>query len=72
MAFAPEAAQLRQIGIAPVGMLPIPVDEITAPAKIEVNPNRVSHALLPVPGRIVHVMAKLGDAVVEGQPVRRC
>ena len=67
--FASDAAQLRQIGIAPVGMLPIPADEITAPAKIEANPNRVSHALLPVPGRIVHVMAKLGDAVVAGQPM---
>jgi cobalt-zinc-cadmium efflux system membrane fusion protein len=47
----------------------VPAEEITIPARIEVNPNRVSHALLPVPGRIVSVMAKLGDAVVQGQTI---
>jgi biotin carboxyl carrier protein len=67
--FAADAVQLRQIAVAPVEMVSVPSDEIAVPAKIEVNPNRVSHALLPVPGRIVGVMAKLGDAVVQGQPI---
>jgi cobalt-zinc-cadmium efflux system membrane fusion protein len=67
--FPPDSPQLRQIGVEPVRKVPVPVDEVTAPAKIEVNPNRVSHALLPVPGRIVHVVAKLGDSVVQGQPI---
>jgi cobalt-zinc-cadmium efflux system membrane fusion protein len=55
--------------IEPVRSVTVPADEITAPAKIEVNPNRVGHAMLPAPGRIVRVMVKLGDSVAQGQPV---
>lgn len=47
----------------------VPADEVTAPAKIEVNPNQVGHAVLPVPGRIMNVMTKLGDSVAKGQPL---
>lgn len=65
----PQAPELRQISIEPIRAIPIPADEISAPAKIEANPNRVSHALLPVPGRIVQVLVRLGDSVVQGQPV---
>lgn len=65
----PAAPELQQMSIEPVRAIPIPSDEVVAPAKIEANPNRVSHAVLPVPGRIVHVMVQLGDAVTEGQPV---
>ncbi len=65
----PNAPELQQMTIAVVRTLPIPSDEVVAPAKIEANPNRVSHAVLSVPGRIVHVMVKLGDSVTEGQPV---
>ncbi len=43
--------------------------EVTAPAKLEVNQNRISRVLLPVSGRIVEVLAKLGDAVRPGQPL---
>lgn len=57
------------MAIEVVRALPVPVDEVTAPARIEVNPNRVGHAVLPAPGRIVRVMVKLGDAVTRGQPV---
>jgi cobalt-zinc-cadmium efflux system membrane fusion protein len=67
--FGANAEQLRQISVQPVKSVEVPSDEITAPAKLEVNPNRVSHALLQVPGRIVKVMAKLGDSVVQGQPI---
>ena len=55
--------------IEPVRTVPVPADEVTAPARIEANPNRVGHAVLPVPGRIVKVMVKLGDSVTQGQPV---
>jgi membrane fusion protein, heavy metal efflux system len=67
--FSADAVQLRQIAVEQVRTVSVPADEVDAPAKIEVNPNRVSHALLPVPGRIVSVMARLGDAVVQGQPI---
>ena len=55
--------------IQPVHTVPAPADEVTASAKIEANPNRVGHAAVPVPGRIVKVLVKLGDAVTQGQPV---
>ncbi len=65
----PEAPELRQMTIEAVRSVPAPADEVTATAKIEANPNRVGHAVLPAPGRIVHVMVKLGDAVTKGQPL---
>src|SRR5262249_56217701 len=33
------------------------------------DPNRSSRLLLPVAGRVVAVLAKVGDAVEQGQPV---
>ena len=65
----PNAPELRQMTIAPVNTINVPADEVTAPAKIEANPNRVGHAVLPAPGRCVRVMIKLGDYVTQGQPV---
>ena len=65
----PQAPELRQMTIEPARTVNLPVDEVTAPARIEVNPNRVGHAMLPVPGRIVKVLVKLGDSVTKGQPV---
>ena len=63
------APELNNMTIEPVRAIPMPVEQVTAPAKIEANPNRVGHAVLPVPGRIVRVMAKLGDAVKQGQAI---
>jgi cobalt-zinc-cadmium efflux system membrane fusion protein len=60
---------LEQLRVAPVGTAELPTEEIVAPGKIEENPNRVSHVVLPVPGRITKVMVKLGDAVSEEQPL---
>ena len=45
----------------------IPEEVVAAPGKVEVNPNRVSRVLMPVPGRVHRVMVGLGDAVAEGQ-----
>jgi cobalt-zinc-cadmium efflux system membrane fusion protein len=47
----------------------MPTDEVVAPGKIAINPNRTSKLLLPVAGRIVEVLAHLGDAVTQGQAV---
>lgn len=65
----PSAPELKQMEIQVVQERGVPVDEVIAPARIEVNPNRLGHAVLPAPGRIVHVLVKLGDAVTRGQPV---
>lgn len=65
----PDAPELRHMTVDTVRDAQVPSDEVSAPARIEVNPNRVGHAVVPVPGRIVHVMVKLGDAVHQGQPV---
>lgn len=64
-----DAPELHQMKIEPVKALPLPAEEVTAPARIETNPNRVGHAILPAPGRIAQVLVKLGDAVSAGQPV---
>ncbi len=64
-----DAPELKQMSIEPVKTVNVPADEIVAPAKIEVNPNQVGHAVLPVPGRVVRVMTKLGDSVKQGQPL---
>ncbi len=65
----PNSPMLAQLRIAPVETAELPTAEVVAPGKIEVNPNRVAHILLPVAGRVTGVMVKLGDAVREGQPL---
>ena len=61
--------QLDRIRVAPVSMGRFVLAEVTAPGEVEVNPNRVSHVLMPVTGRIREVLVHLGDTVTEGQPV---
>jgi cobalt-zinc-cadmium efflux system membrane fusion protein len=63
------APELSQIKIEALRTFPMPADEVTAPARIEANSNRVGHAILPAPGRIARVLVQLGDAVRAGQPV---
>jgi cobalt-zinc-cadmium efflux system membrane fusion protein len=65
----PDSPQLKQIHIAPVVMKEFPLDEVTAPGKVEANPNRISHVLAPVAGRVKSVLVVLGDQVEEGQPL---
>ena len=65
----PDAPELNGMKIEAVVIRQMPADEVVAPAKIEANPNRVGHAVVPAPGRIVKVMAKLGDSVTQGQPL---
>ena len=61
--------KLSQIRIESVKMENVPTDEVVAPGKIEVNPNRVAHVALPVAGRITTVLVKLGDFVQQGAPL---
>jgi cobalt-zinc-cadmium efflux system membrane fusion protein len=65
----PDSPQAAQLKIEPVQLREIAVDEVTAPGRIGIDPNRSSRLLLPVAGRIVAVLAKVGDAVEQGQPV---
>jgi cobalt-zinc-cadmium efflux system membrane fusion protein len=65
----PDSPQAAQLKIEAVQLREIAVDEITAPGRVGIDPNRSSRLLLPVAGRIVAVLAKVGDAVEQGQPV---
>ena len=64
-----DSPQLQQIRVAPVETANVPQDEITAPARIGIDPHRLSKVLLPVPGRIDEVLVKLGDRVERGQAI---
>jgi cobalt-zinc-cadmium efflux system membrane fusion protein len=61
--------KLKLIRVATVETRAFPVEEVTAPGKVEVNPNRVSRVVMPLAGRIREVLVKLGDAVDAGQPL---
>jgi cobalt-zinc-cadmium efflux system membrane fusion protein len=65
----PDSPQAKQMRVEPVRTADVPTDEVVAPGKIMINPNRTSKLLLPIAGRIVSVMAQLGDSVVQGQPL---
>jgi cobalt-zinc-cadmium efflux system membrane fusion protein len=45
----------------------VPQEEIVAPGKVEMNPNRVSKIVMPVAGRVRKVLVGLGDSVQQGQ-----
>jgi cobalt-zinc-cadmium efflux system membrane fusion protein len=72
---APEAgvisvpATATQIRTAAVEAADVPLDEIVAPARVGIDPGRVSRALLPLAGRITEVTAKVGDRLERGQTV---
>ena len=62
-----DSPKLSRIKVEPTEPANFPIDEVVAPGKVEVNPNRVSRMVMPVPGRVREVLVKLGDAVTEGQ-----
>jgi cobalt-zinc-cadmium efflux system membrane fusion protein len=62
-----DSPQLQRIKTAPVETARMPLEEVTAPGKIQVIPTRVSRIAVPVPGRIRQVMVGPGDAVQAGQ-----
>jgi membrane fusion protein, heavy metal efflux system len=61
--------QLARIQVAPVQSASVPVEELSAPGKVELNPGRISHVTLPVAGRIREVLVGLGDPVRQGQTI---
>ena len=61
--------QLARIRVAPVESASVPVEELSAPGKVELNPSRISRVTLPVAGRVHEVHVGLGDAVRQGQTV---
>lgn len=63
----PDSPQLAQITVATVGTARLPENEVVAPGRIEIDPNRVSRIVLPVGGRIDSVDVRLGDRVAAGQ-----
>lgn len=69
VALPPDSPKLAQIRVAPVRTLNVPADQVLAPGKLEVNPNRVSNVVLPLPGKIDRVMVRIGDAVKQGDPL---
>lgn len=66
---APDSPQLRQIRVTPVATIEVPIGNVSAPAKVEVNANRLSHVVLPLAGRIGQVLVRIGDFVRQGQPL---
>ena len=64
-----DSPRFKQLSIEPVREQAFPTDEVTAPARVTINPNRISRVLPPVQGRVLSVSVKLGDAVEEGQPL---
>jgi len=65
----PDSPRFKQLRIEAVREQAFPTDEVTAPAKVMINPNRISRVLPPVQGRVLSVFVKLGDTVADGQPL---
>jgi cobalt-zinc-cadmium efflux system membrane fusion protein len=67
--FTPGSQQLESIKVMAVKTADVPSAEVDAPGKVEVNPNHVSHVMLPIAGRLVKVLVRVGDAVRQGEPL---
>ena len=65
----PDSPKLSQIHSEEVTIAPVPANEVNSPGKIEANPNRVSHVIAPLSGRVLQVLVRIGDAVKQGDPV---
>lgn len=65
----PDSSKLASIRVAVVGTARFPANLVAVPGRVEVNPNRISRVLPPVAGRVRQVLVRLGDNVVEGQPL---
>ncbi len=63
----PESPRFQQLRVEGVSERAVVVDEVIAPGRVGVNPNRISRVVPPVQGRVLSVMAKLGDFVEQGQ-----
>jgi len=65
----PDSPRAKQLRIETIREQAFPTDEVIAPAKVMINPNRISRVLPPVQGRVLAVFVRLGDTVADGQPL---
>jgi membrane fusion protein, heavy metal efflux system len=65
----PDSPQIGRIRSVAVQSELVPQQEVVSPGKVEMNPNRVSKIVMPVPGRVRRVLVSLGDSVKQGQPL---
>lgn len=66
---APGSPMLGQIRTAIVQTGQVPSAVVDAPGQIEADPNRLSHVVLPLAGRVAAVLVHVGDTVQRGQTV---
>jgi cobalt-zinc-cadmium efflux system membrane fusion protein len=66
---APGSPMLTQIRTAVVKTGQVPSAVVDAPGQIEADPNRLSHVVLPLAGRVAAVLVHVGDTVQRGQTV---
>lgn len=69
IALPADSPRLTKIRVETVSAADVPAKEIVAPGKIESNPNRIAHVVLPVAGRVASVLVKVGDLVQQGMPL---
>ena len=67
--FKDHSPHLSRLRVATVEASDVPLEQVIAPGKIEVNPSRLSRVALPVPGRVNDVLVMLGDQVRQGQAI---
>lgn len=65
---SPEAIKIAGIRVETVRLVPIG-ESLTVPGTVEVSPNRAAKITPPAPGKIVRILANLGDTVRTGQPL---
>lgn len=65
----PDSQMLTELKRDRVRLASLPTDELIAPGTIDVNPNRVLKVVLPVTGRVINVLVKVGDPVRKDQPL---
>jgi cobalt-zinc-cadmium efflux system membrane fusion protein len=67
--FALDSPQLQQIRTGEATSIEAPQEEVTAPGRLQIDPNRVARLSMPVPGRVASLAVRLGDAVEQGQTI---
>ena len=57
---AADSPKLSQIHTELVQTSMVPIGSVSAPGKVEANPNRLSHVVLPLTGHVTSVLVKIG------------
>jgi membrane fusion protein, heavy metal efflux system len=69
ISFSTDSPKLAKIRVEAVDAEDVPTAQVSTPGKVEANPNRLSHVVLPVAGRVAAVRVRLGDFVKQGDVV---